>query len=78
MFHHQDVARHQMRPGDARELIVGKVPGLDAKDHADRAALHVSFAEGGLEFDVGEETLGVLRIIGQNVGAELHFSLWPH
>ena len=46
MLDHQHVAGHQVRPGDARELVVGEVPGLDAEDHADRAALHMGLADG--------------------------------
>ena len=49
VLHQQDVARHQMRTGDPRKLVIGKVPGLDAEDHADRAALHVGFAEGRMQ-----------------------------
>jgi hypothetical protein len=28
-----------------------------------------------MQFDIGEETFGVLGVIGENVGAELHFAL---
>ena len=49
VLHHQDVARHQVGTGDPGQLVVGEVPGLDAEDHADRAALHVGFADGRIE-----------------------------
>ena len=48
VLHHQRIAGHQVRAGDARELVIGEVPGLDAEDHADRAALHVRLALVGL------------------------------
>ena len=63
-----------MRTGDARELVVGKVPGLDAEDHADRAALHMGFAEGRMELHGRQEALGVLGVVGEDLRAELHFA----
>src|ERR1700685_541485 len=45
MFYQQDVAGHKMRTRDPRELIIGKVPRLDAEDHADGAALHMAVTE---------------------------------
>ena len=71
VLHQQDVARHQMRTGDAGELVVGKVPGLDAEDHADRAALHMAFAEAWMELHRRQEALGVLGVIGEDARAEL-------
>ena len=66
------VAGHQMRTGDPGKLVIGKVPGLHAEDHADRAALHVAFAERRMEVFVGEEMLGILGVVGEDLGAELH------
>ena len=74
VLHQQGVARHQMRTGDPGKLVIGKVPGLDAEDHADRAALHVAFAERRMEFLVGQEMLGILGVVGEDLGAELDFS----
>ena len=69
VLHHQDVARHQMRTGDAGKLVVGKVPGLDAEDHADRAALHMGFADGRMELHRRQEALGVLGVVGEDVAS---------
>ncbi len=47
---HQHVARHQVRPRDAGQLVVRKIPRLDTEDHADRAAFHVRLAVVGCSF----------------------------
>ena len=44
VFHHQGIARHQVRAGNAGQLIEGKIPWFDAEDHADGGGLHVGFA----------------------------------
>jgi hypothetical protein len=44
VLHHHDIARHQVGRGKTRELVVGKVPGLDAEEHAERAAFDHGFA----------------------------------
>ena len=74
MFHQQDIARHKVRTGDASELIVGKVPRLDAEDDAERAALHMAVAKARVEFDIRQETLGILGVIGEDAGAEFDLS----
>ena len=74
VLHHQDVARHQVRTGDTRQLVVRKVPWLDTEDHADRAALHVRLPDGRMKFYRCKEALGVLGIVGENASAELHLS----
>ena len=40
VFHHHDIARHQIRRGKARELVVGKIPRLDAEEHAEGCAFN--------------------------------------
>ncbi len=67
VLHQQDIAGHQVRTGDPGKLVVGEVPGLHAEDHADRAALHVSFAERRMELHRSQETLGVLGVVGEDV-----------
>ena len=74
MLHQQDIARHQVRTGDAGKLVIRKVPGLDAEDHADRTALHMAFAEAWMEFDGRQEAFGVLGVIGEDARAELHLA----
>ena len=69
VFYQHDIARHQMRTGDPRQLVIGEIPGLDAEDHADRAALHVTFAEGRMKLHIGEKSLGVLGVIGEDVAS---------
>ncbi len=70
VLHHQRVAGHQVRPGDAGELVVGEVPGLHAEDHADRAALHMRFADRRVQLDGGQEAFGVPGVVSENPRAE--------
>jgi hypothetical protein len=44
VLHYDDIARHQIGRREARELVIGKVPGLDAEKHAERAAFNLGFA----------------------------------
>ena len=74
VLHHRHIARHQVGRGKARELIVGKIPGLDAEEHAERGAFHHCFARARLEVPGGEETLGVLGVVVDDVRAERHFA----
>jgi len=74
VFHQYNVARHQVRTGDPGKLVVGKVPGLHTEDHADRAALHVAFAETRMQLHRRQEALGVLGIIGKDVRAEFNLA----
>ena len=58
----QDIAGHQLRSGDAGELVVGEVPGLDAEDHTDR----LGFDHGSRRFWQllgGEERLGAVGVV---------------
>ena len=73
MLHDQRVARHQMRSGDARELVIGEVPRFDTEDDADRAALHMRLAVRRVELDRREEAFGVLGVIGHDPRTELDF-----
>ena len=73
MFYQQDVAGHQMRTRNPRELVVGKVPRLDTEDHADRAALHMPDPKGRMQFDVRKEALGILGVVGEDRRTELDF-----
>ena len=74
MLDHQNIARHQMRTRDARKLVVGEVPWLDAEDHPDRAALHMALAQGRMQFFIRKEALGILGVVGEDLGAELHLA----
>ena len=67
MFYHQYIARHQMRPRDTRQLIVRKVPWLDTEDDADRAALHMAFAQRRMQLFIRKEALCILGVIGENI-----------
>lgn len=40
MLEQQDVAHHQLRPGYTRNLVVRKIPRLDAEEHADWFDVH--------------------------------------
>ena len=71
MFHHQDIACHQVRTGDTSKLVVGKIPRLHAEDHANRAALHMGFAVGRMELHWRKKALGILRVVGEDSDAEL-------
>ena len=70
----QDIASHQLRPGDAGELVVGEVPGLDTEQHADGRAFHVRFANLWVQLSRCQEGLGMLGVIGQDVAAESDLS----
>ena len=74
VLHQYYITRHQMRTCDPSKLVVGEVPGLDAEDQADRAALHMAFAETRMELYRCKEALGILGVISQNVRAELHLA----
>ena len=71
---HQHVARHELRPGHAGELIVRKVPGLHTKQHAQRTAFHVRLAHLGVQLGRRQKGRRVLGVIGQNVAAVLHLA----
>src|SRR5664279_31080 len=74
VFHNNDIARHQIRRGKARKLVVGKVPGLDAEEYPDRAAFDLGFARTRIEVFGCEEAFGVLGVVVDNVRAEHHFA----
>src|ERR1700722_11750228 len=74
MFHHNDITRHQVGRGKARKLVVGKVPRLDAEEHAERAAFDFCFARTRLEVLWCEEAFGVFGIVVDDVRAEHHFA----
>ena len=74
VLHHHDIARHQVGRGKARKLVVGKVPRLDAEEHAERAAFDPGFARTRLEVLWCEEALGVLGVVVDDVRAERHFA----
>ncbi len=74
VLHHQGIARHQVRACNAGQLVIGKVPWLDAEDHAYGAGLHMGFAKCWIELYRRKKTLGILRVIGKDVCAEVHFS----
>src|SRR5450631_310456 len=69
VLHHEDVARHQVGPGDTSKLVVGEVPWLHKEDHSKWAAFHMSLADSGVELHWREESLGVLSIVRQDLGA---------
>jgi len=74
VFYHEDVPGHQVGAGDARELIVRKVPRLDAEDHADRTALHVSLPNRGIKLDGRKEALCVLCVVREDLRTELYLA----
>src|SRR5271157_5499261 len=49
VLHHNDIASHQIGGGKAGELVVGKVPRLDAEEHAEGDTFDLSFARARLE-----------------------------
>ena len=74
VFDDQRVAGHQLRPGHAGELVVGEIPGLNAKQHAHRAAFHMRLPDLGVQLGRRQKGLGVFGVVGQDVGAELDFT----
>ncbi len=67
VLHHDRVASHQMRPGDARQLVIREVPGLHGEYYADGAAFCVALTGLRMQGHVGEEMLGLLGIIFQDL-----------
>jgi hypothetical protein len=65
------VAGHQMRARHACELVEREVPWLDAEQDAERAALHVRMPDLGVELGGSQELFTVLRVVGQDVRAEV-------
>jgi hypothetical protein len=74
MLHHDDVADHQIRGDEARELIVREVPGLDAEEHADRTALDGCVAGVWSKCLRRQEAFGALGVVVDDVGAESDFT----
>ena len=63
VFHHHHVARHQIGRCKSGYLIVGKVPGLNAKQHADWAAFNHGLALGCYQLFWGQKLLCVVRVV---------------
>ncbi len=74
MLDHDHIARHQLWAGDTGELVVGEVPRFDTKEHAKWTAFHMRVTNLRIELDRCQKALGILRIVGQDIGAELHFA----
>src|ERR1700674_261751 len=71
---HNDVASHQIGGGKAGELVVGKVPRLDAEEHSEGDTFDLGFARARLEGFRCKETLGVLGIVVDDVRAQSNFA----
>jgi len=74
MLDHHYVARHQVRRGKSRELIVRTIPGLNAEDYSNWAAFDHGFARTGLQVFWREESLRVLGIVVDDVRTEFNFT----
>jgi hypothetical protein len=74
MLDHHDVSRHQVRGYESRQLIVGEIPRLDAKQYADGAALDGRLARMGRQCFRCQECFGMLSIVVDNVRAESNFT----
>ncbi len=74
MLYQQNIARHQVRTGDPRKLVIGKIPRLDTEDQTDRAALHMAVTQTRMKFHRCQKFLGVLGVVGEDIGTKLHLS----
>jgi hypothetical protein len=74
MLDHQHVARHEVRTGDSRQLIIREIPGFHTEDDPDGAALHVRLADGRVQLHGREKLLRMLRVVGEDLGTEFHFT----
>ena len=74
VLHHDDIARHQIRRGKTRELIVGKIPRLHAKEHAERGVFNHGFARLRFENLRSEKILRVPCVVVENVRAQRDFT----
>ena len=67
------VADHQVRPGEAGDLVVGEVPGHDPEQDPEGAAADDRGALAGESLDrlVGHQVLGVVGVEGVDVAREV-------
>ena len=74
VFHHHDITRHQIGSGEAGELVVGKIPGLDAEEDAEGTAFDYGLTGLRVELLRCEEALSVLGVVGDDGGADRDFA----
>jgi hypothetical protein len=74
VFHHHDIAGHQIGRGKTRELVVGKIPRLDAEENAERTAFDHGLTRLGLELLRREKPFGVFGVVIDDVCANRHFA----
>ena len=75
MLDHHDVARHQVGRCETHDLVVGVVPGFDAEQNAQRAALDHRFAAAGRQLLGCQELLGMVGVIVEDSRAQGDFAL---
>ena len=73
---HDHIAGHQVRAGYPRQLVVREVPGLHPEDDSQRGADQHGgvVGAGGVKRLGGQETLGLLGVVVQDLGAELNLA----
>ena len=76
MFDHYHVAGHQVGRRHPRQLVIREVPRLDPQDHSQWGADHhgVIIGAGGVKPLGGQESLGVLGVVVEDLRAELHLT----
>jgi hypothetical protein len=84
VFHHDDIAGHQIGRGKTGELVVWKVPRLDAEEHAERTTFNHGLTRLGLEllrsqhlrmkgsFYLGVKALSQVEGIGRELNPDLN------
>jgi hypothetical protein len=72
VFEQNRVAEHDVRRGESRDLVIGKVPGHDSDEHPDRLSAHNRFAAAGdVQLLLRQErrtVLGVVLVDGGDQG----------
>ena len=74
MLDHHHIACHQVGCGEAGNLVVRVIPGLDPKQNTYRATFHHGLASGCGQLLSGQKGLGMVSIVVKNSGAQRDFA----
>jgi hypothetical protein len=75
MLDDQNIARHQVRASDARQLVIGEIPRFHAEQHTQRFALYDCFTFCYPKLSGSQKARGVIGIVVQYVRAQLDLGL---
>ena len=72
VFHHHGIARYQVRRDEASQMVVRKVPGFDAEQHAERSVQDRRFSRVRMDVLWLEKALAGLSVEVEDVDTELY------